>query len=230
MENNFYKNIYNITLCNFWYKSSAWNDTQHIQNLDTEDLWILRYSRSRIFTFLFFMPKMSGNSSGKNNKSCMIFHIESKKIGFAFFWFFYDFIRIFKVSAKAIYYLRLGFTGRSLELSILLRIGPWFTKNTLERTKETQCSPLAMEAAVPAEIGRLRWRIRPGKEWGRKRGSPGLDLWPETRRKGARWRLAAVAGAGASAPVEGRRRRWCPTTRGGGVGSCGVARTLGRWW
>jgi hypothetical protein len=58
--------------------------TQHIQILDTEDLWILRYSRSRVFTFLFFMLKILGNSSVKNNKSCRIFRSEYNKIGFAF--------------------------------------------------------------------------------------------------------------------------------------------------
>jgi hypothetical protein len=140
------------------------------------------------------MLKILGNSSGKNNKSCRIFYNEYSKIGFAFFLFFYDCLRILQDSTKAIYYLRLGFTGRPLELLFLLQIGPWFTKNTLEITKEKQCSPLAIEAAVPAEIGRLRWRVWPGKEWGRKRGSPGLDLWPETGRKSSRRRPAAVAG------------------------------------
>jgi hypothetical protein len=53
-------------------------------------------------------------------KSCRIFHNGSNKIEFAFICFFYDFLRIFKVSAKALYYLRLGFTGRSLELLSLL--------------------------------------------------------------------------------------------------------------
>jgi hypothetical protein len=52
-----------------------------------------------------------------------------------------------------------------------------------------------MEATVPVEIGRLLWLFWPGKEWERKRGSPGLDLWPETGREGARRRLAAVAGS-----------------------------------
>jgi hypothetical protein len=145
--------------------------------------------------------------------------------------FLYNFLRIFKVSAKAIYYLRLGFTGRSLEFLFQSRIGPWSTKNTLEITKEKQCSPLAMEAVVPAEIGRLRWRVRPGKEWGRKRGSPGHDLWPETGREGARRRLAAVAGGACRwSSCSGGGEAVASTARGGGVGSCGVARTLGRWW
>jgi hypothetical protein len=117
----------------------------------------------------------------------------------AFLWFLYDFLRNLQDSAKLIYYLRLGFTGRSLEFLFLSRIGPWFMKNTLEITKEKQCSPLAMEAAVPAEIGRLRWGIRPGKEWGRKRGSPVVDLWPER---------------GGGAPVVGRPAAYREPGRG----------------
>jgi hypothetical protein len=172
-----------------------------------------------VFHISIFHAKILGNSSGKNNKSCSIFHNESNKIGFAFFLLFNDFLRIFKVSAKAIYYLRLGFTGRPLELLFLLRIGPWFTKNTLERMKETQCSPLAMEAVVPAEIGPLRWRVWRGKEWGRKRGSPGLDLWPETGREGARRQLAAVAGGAC---------RWSFCS-GGGEAPAVASNGTGRW-
>jgi hypothetical protein len=174
-------------LCKFWYRSLAWLGTQHIQNSGTEDLWVLRYSRSRVFTFLFFLPKILGNSFGKNNNSCRIFYIKSNKSGFAFFWFFYNFLRIFKVSAKAIYYLILGFTGRPLELLFLLRICPWFTKNTLERTRETQCSPWA-------------WGGGSGKNWVApvaglaREGAEKDGLWPEMGRQCSRRRIAAVAG------------------------------------
>jgi hypothetical protein len=70
--------------------------TQHIQKLATEDLWFLRYCRSRFFTFVFFMQKLTGISSGKNNKSCRIIHHESNKIGFAFFRFSTIFYAIYK--------------------------------------------------------------------------------------------------------------------------------------
>jgi hypothetical protein len=50
------------------------------------------------------MQQLSGNSLDKFNKSCSTFHQESNKIGFAFVWFFYDFLRNLQVSAKAIYY------------------------------------------------------------------------------------------------------------------------------
>jgi hypothetical protein len=69
----------------FWVQELVITQTQHIEKLATEDLWILRYCRSRFFTFLFFMQKLTVTSSGKNNKSCGIVHHESKKIGFAFF-------------------------------------------------------------------------------------------------------------------------------------------------
>jgi hypothetical protein len=155
------------------------------------------------------MPKILGNSLRKNNKSCRIFYNESKKIGFAFFCFFYDLLRIFKVSAKVIYYLRRGFTGRSLELLFLSRIGPWFTKNTLELMKETQCSPWAWRAARLAGIGPLQWRVRLGKGWRRKRGSPAVDLWPQ---KGGgppvAGRSVAPREAGRGAPCSGGLPVW----------------------
>jgi hypothetical protein len=45
----------------------------------------LRYYRSRFFTFLFFMPKISRNILGEYNKSCSAPHQESRKIEFAIF-------------------------------------------------------------------------------------------------------------------------------------------------
>jgi hypothetical protein len=133
-------------------------------------------------------------------KSYRIFHKESNKIRFVFFWFFYDFLRIFKVSAKALYHLRLSFTGRPLELSFLLQTGPWFTKKTLERMREMQCSPWAWRAARLAGIGRLRWRPWPGKGWERTRGSPTVNLWPQM---------------GGGAPVAGRSVAYCEHGCGG---------------
>jgi hypothetical protein len=58
--------------------------TKHIQKLDTENLWILRYHRSWFFTFLFFVAKILGNSLDKFNKSCIPLYQESRKIEFAF--------------------------------------------------------------------------------------------------------------------------------------------------
>jgi hypothetical protein len=35
---NLYSKIYFIPLCNFWHRSYSWQEIQHIQNLDTEEL------------------------------------------------------------------------------------------------------------------------------------------------------------------------------------------------
>jgi hypothetical protein len=55
------------------------------------------------------MQKLTGISSGKNNKSCRIFHNESKKIGFEFFWIFFDFLRNLQETAKALLLIVLPF-------------------------------------------------------------------------------------------------------------------------
>jgi hypothetical protein len=39
----------------------------------------------QVFHICIFMQKLSGISSGQNNKSCRIIHCEPKKIGFEFF-------------------------------------------------------------------------------------------------------------------------------------------------
>jgi hypothetical protein len=70
--------------------------TQHIKKLDTEDLWILRYCRSRFFTFIFFMQKLSGTSLGKNNKSCSIFTMNPTKLSLHFSEFATIFYAIYK--------------------------------------------------------------------------------------------------------------------------------------
>jgi hypothetical protein len=139
-------------------------------------MWIRRYNRSRFFTIVFCMQKLSGKSMAMLCKSCMTVHTESNKIGLALFLFFCNFLRIFKDSATTLYYLRIQLSHRPLELFSLLQIGPWFMKKTLERMRETQCSPWALREARLTRIGRLRRRPWPGKRWGRTRGSPAVDL------------------------------------------------------
>jgi hypothetical protein len=85
----------------------------------------LRYCRSSFFTFVFFMQKLSGISSGKNNKGCRIFHNESNKIGFAFLCFFYDFLRNLQETAKSLYYWSYPFAGRPSERNFSLQCRPW---------------------------------------------------------------------------------------------------------
>jgi hypothetical protein len=88
----------------------------------------MRYHRSRFFTFLFFMQKISGNSLNKFNKSCSTFHQESRKMEFAFFRFFYDSLKVLQESAIWLYYWRCTFTPRPLELFEVSQTSPWKEK------------------------------------------------------------------------------------------------------
>jgi hypothetical protein len=137
----------------------------------------LRYCRSRFFTFLFFMQKLSRTSSCKNNKCCRIFLFSLR------------FYTNFQSFSKSHLLFKTRFYRQVLELLFLSRIGPCFTKNTLELMKEKQCSPWAWRAARLVEIGPLRWRPWPGMGWGRSRGLATVDSWPQM---------------GGGAPVDGR--------------------------
>jgi hypothetical protein len=76
------------------------------------------------------MQKQTGIISGKNNKSCEIFHHESNKIRFEFLWFFYDFLLNLQESAKTLYYFSYTFAAGALEVldsyiyTLALWIGP----------------------------------------------------------------------------------------------------------
>jgi hypothetical protein len=149
MEKYFYKPIYIISLCNFWHRIYSWPNTQHIQKLATEDLWFLRYCRSRVFTLVFFMQQLAGISSGKNNRSCGIFHHESNKIGFTFFWFFLILYAIYK--------------NQEITFTIgvhLLQWGPW---------KELEFRNVAPGRGWPARVSQIPVRfarVWPGKGTG----------------------------------------------------------------
>jgi hypothetical protein len=166
------------------------------------------------------MQKLSGTSSGKNNKNCGIFHHKSNKTEIAFFWFFYDFIWILQESAKWLYYLRCGFAAGSLELSDTSQICPWFTKNSLERMGKTQLGPRDWPVAVPAKIRPVRRLGRPGEVRKMIGNSPATDLWAWLgERSGRRVRTVAQPGGG---PRE-LALRW----RGGAVWT---TRGIGRCW
>jgi hypothetical protein len=108
------------------------------------------------------MQQLSGNSSGKNNKSCSTFHQESSEIGFAFFWFFYDVLRNLQDSPNHIYYWSYSFSLRPLELSAGSQPCPNFAVKTSESFLTSQCSPLGQWPArlSPASaVGRGRGRV-----------------------------------------------------------------------
>jgi hypothetical protein len=124
------------------------------------------------------MQNLSRTSSWKNNKSCSTLHHESNKIKFAFFWFFYDFLRNLRESAKHMYYLRWGFAPGSLEISTLLQKYTRFTLKTLERFQTLQCGPWG---GGRRNSGELQWRgqtgiMRGGTRFARDRFGPALGV------------------------------------------------------
>jgi hypothetical protein len=104
------------------------------------------------------MLKLLGTSSGKNNKSCGIFHHESNKISFAFFGFFYDFLRNLQKSAKWLYYLRITFAPGSLRSFRFLQLYPCFAAEPLERLEGLRLGPWGVgrwqSGETPARVRR----------------------------------------------------------------------------
>jgi hypothetical protein len=99
----------------FLVEGLAWHNIKYIQKLATKHMYILRYNRSRFFSFVFFMQKLQGKPMDMFNKSCSVFYLESNKIGFAFFWICYDFLRILQVTGPGCKENKIqNITGRSL--------------------------------------------------------------------------------------------------------------------
>jgi hypothetical protein len=124
------------------------------------------------------MQKLTGISSGQNNKSCRIFHHEPNKTGFPFFRFFYDFIRNLQESGNHFYYFSCAFAA-----------------GTLERKFSLQCGP---GRGWPARVGQIPARfagVWPGKGRGMARGSPRVDL-SRSWGWGGQWRLGRRRGTG----------------------------------
>jgi hypothetical protein len=147
------------------------------------------------------MQKLTGISSGQNNKSCSIIQHESNKISFVFFRFFCDSLRNLQESGNHFYYWSSPFAA-----------------GTLERFWVSQCGPWA------------RWPARAGQIWAMSRRSPagegrgaiygslalGFGGWTGTRRL-RRWGAPAASGTG--------RRGW-PSRRGGARAVAKVGRRV----
>jgi hypothetical protein len=70
------------------------------------------------------MQKLSGISSGKNNKSCGTIHLESNKIGFALFRFFNDFIHNLQETGKSLLLFELPFCREALVKKLFFAMSP----------------------------------------------------------------------------------------------------------
>jgi hypothetical protein len=153
------------------------------------------------------MQKLTGISSGQNNKSCRIFHHEPNKTGFPFFRFFYDFIRNLQESGNHFYYFSCAFAA-----------------GTLERKFSLQCGP---GRGWPARVGQIPARfagVWPGKGRGMARGSPRVNL---SRSWGWEGSGGSADGGGRRLPLRPSLRRGCqPGWAIRGSGGCG----RGSWW
>jgi hypothetical protein len=127
------------------------------------------------------MRKLTGISSVKNNKSCSIIQNGSNKIGFAFFRFFYDFLRNLQESANSLYYFSCAFAGRPSERKVSLQCSPWGRWPARAGQIPAMCS------RSPAEEG-----------GGVTRGSSATGLWAGWVENGGRRWSAALPGGGAA--------------------------------
>jgi hypothetical protein len=129
------------------------------------------------------MQKLSGKSMVALYKSCRVFHQESKKIEFAFLWFFYDFIWIFQGSAIMPFLFKNQTARGSLELFSDSQVYHWFASKPLERLKALQCGPWPWPAAARPQFRRGARRTWPGKRPEGRGSSLATGLWPQTGRK-----------------------------------------------
>jgi hypothetical protein len=164
----------------------------------------LRYCRPLFFTFVLFVQKLSGISSCKNNKSCRIFHHESKKMVLRFSDFSTIFYAIYKKQES---HFTIGVT--------LLQGGP---------QKESFSCNVVPGGGRPARLGQFRrgsspaW---PGKGWGGSYGPLGVDLGGQMVEKG-RPRVSTPAARGR---LRAARLAWVGARGGEGpTDSAGAAR------
>jgi hypothetical protein len=140
------------------------------------------------FHISIFMQKLSGISSGKNNKSCGVFYNESNKIGFAVFWFFYDLLRNLQESATTLYYFSYPFAVRPLKRFPFSQCGPWGRSR-----RGSGRNPARVGGGVGrgrawcgARVARGRFRSELGAEMAGGEASGGAQrrqpLWSQLRR------------------------------------------------
>jgi hypothetical protein len=108
------------------------------------------------------------------------------------------------------YYLRITFAPRPLTGFPDSQIGPWFTKNSLERMGSPQLGPWPWRVAVPAGIRRTGSTGGRGKGGEATRDPPRLDLgaWLGEKRLPAGWSSAPGGGGRWSSCSGEAAARW----------------------
>jgi hypothetical protein len=127
--------------------------------------------------FLFFMQKLLGTSSGKNNKRCRKCHNDSNKICFAFFWFLYDFLRNLQEPAKALILFQIRLCSKVPGSFGFLTYVPLLRGKTLKKSW-----PYAIRSPGAAGGGLAGILARAGGRSGR--GRRGKGLWVTSGRFG----------------------------------------------
>jgi hypothetical protein len=113
------------------------------------------------------MPKLPGKSMVVLCKNCRIFYIEFNKIGFEFFWFFYDFLLILQDSAPSPRSRRDRFTNRPSNFAdrpsgqkFRLQLGPW--RHGWRRELNSGEGKARLGLRPIPRVGRLRGRAGEG--------------------------------------------------------------------
>jgi hypothetical protein len=163
----------------------------------------LKYGRSSVFTFLFFMQKLSGTSSGKNNKSCRIFHKKTQQNWVCIFLILLRFSTEFTRSSKSQSLLKLQLCSQPPGFSAGSQLCPYFAVKTSESFLTLKCSPWGRWPAWLAGIRRAR--PRPRLEMGGERvpNPQGLDSGGRSALGGGRraaHRRPAAGGGGRREP------------------------------
>jgi hypothetical protein len=126
------------------------------------------------------MQKLSGNSSGKNNKSFRIFHIESNKIRFTFFLIFVRFSTEFTKISKAHVLVEIHFCNSTPDSFRFLTSRSLLCTQDPGKNRDDAIGSLGRTAAVRPQIRRGLAGVRPGESRG------GFDSWAWLGERGCR--------------------------------------------
>jgi hypothetical protein len=164
----------------------------------------LRYFRSRFFTFVFFMQKLTGTSSVKNNQSCGIFLPRIQKNWACIFLIFLRLSMQFTRNRQITLLLELLFCSQALEVFCCSQLYPYLCGSALRKKLHLAMWPSEPTGGGPAEIRR-------GPAAGPV--GDGVEGWPRVARgrgggagDGARRRRPVPAAAARCPAKDGRGR------------------------
>jgi hypothetical protein len=172
------------------------DQTHNISKIQLQSTCIFWDTPDLDFQFCIFHARTTTKTVFMIYESCSVFHKEYNKIVFAFFWLFYDFLRISQESANLLHYLRICSARRSSEVFDFLQMSPFFAQKPWK--ENTSCDVFHREAGGVA--GQF------------PAGSPVLVAGQRRRSDPCSPRLNSVARLGTekgtARGLDGARRRW----------------------